>query len=448
MRFGPPVAFVRRPDGHNIAYQVLGDADLDLVLLVGYATHLGLLWENRDLAQFLRGLASFSRLIVMDRLGNGLSDRGPSGQTFEEDMDDVRLVLDTVGSERTAFFGAHLGGRMALLFAATYPERTRALVTFAAHPASLRDEDFPWGSSQEQHEALLESIRHGPPDPIASMTRLTPGVAADPSFLQWWRMFYLSAVTPPEAYDFVALLGKVDIRRFLGAVRVPTLLLHRTADPWIDVHTSRYMAERIPGARLVELPGDEHLPFLGDQDRVVALTQEFLTGTLPVPDPDRVLATVLFTDIVDSSRLAAKLGDRRWHRTLEMHNEVVRANLARFRGREVKTTGDGFLATFDGPARAIRAADAIRAELAEHGLQVRVGLHTGECELLGDDIGGIAVHIAARVLARAGAGELLCSRTVKDLVAGAGFVFIDRGRHRLKGVPDQWQLYAVQLAER
>ena len=207
------------------------------------------------------------------------------------------------------------------------------------------------------------------------------------------------------------------------------------------------MAERIPDARLVELAGDEHLPFLGDQDSVVALTQEFLTGTLPVPDPDRVLATVLFTDIVDSTRLATQLGDRRWHRTLEQHNEVVRANLARFRGREVKTTGDGFLATFDGPARAIRAA-AIRAELAEHGLQIRVGLHTGECELLGDDIGGIAVHIAARVLARAGAGELLCSRTVKDLVAGAGFVFIDRGRHRLKGVPDQWQLYAIQLAER
>jgi pimeloyl-ACP methyl ester carboxylesterase len=291
MRFGPPVAFVRRADGHNIAYQVLGDADLDLVFLVGYATHLGLLWENRDLAQFLRGLASFSRLIVMDRLGNGLSDRGPSGQTFEEDMDDVRLVLDTVGSERTAFFGTHLGGRMALLFAATYPARTRAVVTFAAHPASLRDEDFPWGSSQEQHEALLESIRHGPPDPIASMTRLTPGVAADPSFLEWWRMFYLSAVTPPEAYDFVALLAKVDIRRFLGAVRVPTLLLHRTADP-LDRRAHQPLHGRAdPGGQAGGVAGDDHLPFLGDQDSVVALVQEFLTGTLPVPDPDRVLAT-------------------------------------------------------------------------------------------------------------------------------------------------------------
>jgi class 3 adenylate cyclase len=216
----------------------------------------------------------------------------------------------------------------------------------------------------------------------------------------------------------------------------------------VDVHTSRYMAERIPGARLVELPGDDHLPFFGDQDAVVALTQEFLTGALPIADPDRMLATVLFTDIVDSTRLASQLGDRRWHRMLEAHNAVVRSNLARFRGREVKTTGDGFLATFDGPARAIRAAHAVRAELAEHGLEIRVGLHTGEVELVGDDIGGIAVHIASRVMAQAGTGEILCSRTVKDLVAGGGFAFTDRGRRRLKGVPDQWQLYALQLAER
>jgi class 3 adenylate cyclase len=243
-------------------------------------------------------------------------------------------------------------------------------------------------------------------------------------------------------------LGPVDIRRLLGSIRVPTLLLHRTGDQFIDVHTSRYMAKRIPEARLVELPGDDHLPFFGDQDAVVALTQEFLTGALPVADPDRMLATVLFTDIVDSTRLATELGDRRWHRLLEQHHQVVRANLARFRGREVKTTGDGFLATFDGPARAIRAAHAIRAELAEHGLQIRIGLHTGEVELVGDDIGGIAVHIAARVMAQAGAGEVLCSRTVKDLVAGAGFAFTDRGTRRLKGVPDRWQLYAVEPAER
>jgi class 3 adenylate cyclase len=448
MRFGPPVGFARRPDGRKLAYQVLGDAELDLVFVSGYATHLGLSWEDPSVAGFLHKLAAFSRLILLDRLGSGLSDRGPSGQSFEDDMDDVALVLDTVGSQRTALFGTHLGGRLALLFAATYPERTRAVVAFASHPASMRDEDFPWGSSPEERERLLASLQDGSFDPTRMLARLAPHEVTDPSFLQWWRMYNLSAITAPEAYDMVLALGPVDIRGLLGSIRVPTLLLHRTGDQFVDVHTSRYMAERIPGARLVELPGDDHLPFFGDQDAVVALTQEFLTGALPIADPDRVLATVLFTDIVDSTRLATELSDRRWHRLLEQHNQVVRSNLARFRGKEVKTTGDGFLATFDGPARAIRAAHAIRAELADHGLQLRVGLHTGEVELVGDDIGGIAVHIAARVLAQAGAGEVLCSRTVKDLVAGAGFAFADRGRRRLKGIADSWQLYAVQLAGR
>jgi class 3 adenylate cyclase len=251
-----------------------------------------------------------------------------------------------------------------------------------------------------------------------------------------------------ETLEGISSLGPVDIRGLLGSIQAPVLVLHRTGDRLADVHASRYMAERIPGAWLVELPGDDHLPFFGDQDAVVALTQEFLTGALPAADPDRVLATVLFTDLVDSTGLAAGMGDRRWHRVLVEHQELVRRQLARFGGREVTTTGDGFLASFDGPARAIRAADAITAGVQDQGLEVRAGLHTGEVELLGDDIGGIAVHIAARVLARAGAGEILCSRTVKDLVAGSGFAFAERGTHRLKGVPDSWQLYAVEPAER
>jgi pimeloyl-ACP methyl ester carboxylesterase len=378
MRFGPPVGFARRPDGRRIAYQVLGDGEVDLVFLSGYASHLGLQWVEPSVAGFLDKLAAFSRLILLDRLGNGLSDRGPSGQSFEDDLDDVALVLDTVGSQRTAFFGTHLGGRLALLFAATYPERTSAVVAFGSHPASMRDDDFPWGSSEEDRAQLLTSLRDGSYNPTRLLARMAPHEVTDPAFMQWWRMYSLSAMTAPEAYDTVMALGSVDIRRLLGSIRVPTLLLHRTKDQFVDVHTSRYMAERIPGARLVELPGDDHLPFFGDQDAVVALTQEFLTGALPVADPDRMLATVLFTDIVDSTRLATELGDQRWHRTLDQHNAVVRKQLARFRGREVKTTGDGFLASFDGPARAIRAAHAIRAELAEHGLQVRVGLHTGE----------------------------------------------------------------------
>ena len=330
MRYGPPFSFARRRDGRRLAYQVVGRGGLDLVFLFGWPTHLGLLWEDPSFAGFLGRLS----------------------------MDDVRTVLAAVGSERAAFFGSH--------------------------PATLRDDDYPWGSTPEQRDEVFAALQTLPPSEIA--------------------------------------------------------------DRLARVNASRYMAGRIPGARLVELPGDDHLPFFGDQDAVVALAQEFLTGTPPVADPDRVLATVLFTDIVDSTGLAAELGDRRWHRVLVDHQALVRGQLARFRGREVKTTGDGFLASFDGPARAIRAAAAIRAGLRDHGLQVRAGLHTGECELLGEDIGGIAVHIAALVLGLAGAGEIVCSRTVKDLVAGAGFAFADRGTHRLKGVPDSWQLYAVEPA--
>jgi pimeloyl-ACP methyl ester carboxylesterase len=448
MRFGPPVRFARRRDGRHLAYQVVGAGQLDLVFLLGWPSHLGLLWEHPSVAEFLGKLSSFSRLILFDQLGMGLSDRGPTGHAFEEGMEDVRCVLAAVGSKRAAFFGCHLGGRLALLLAATYPDQVSAVVTFASHPATLRDQDYPWGTTPEEREGLLAAMQAATLDPAVILADLAPGEATDASTVRWWRMLFWSGASPAESYDQISAMGPVDIRRLLGSVQAPVLVLHRTGDRAADVHASRYMAQRLPSARLVELPGEDHFPFFGDQNAVVGLTQEFLTGATPVIDPDRVLATVVFTDLVDSTSRAAELGDRRWHRLLEEHQQVVRRQLVRFRGREVKTTGDGFLATFDGPARAIRAADAIRAELAELGLGVRVGLHTGECELLGEDIGGIAVHIAARVLARAGAGELLCSRTVKDLVAGAGFAFTDRGTHRLKGVPDRWQLFAVELAAR
>jgi class 3 adenylate cyclase len=369
---------------------------------------------------------------------------------FEDEMDDVRAVMAAAGSERAALFGCHVGGRLALLLAATYPDEVSAVVTFASHPATLRDEDYPWGSSIEEHKQLLAMIQatSSPDEAIQLLDLAAPREAADPSVRQWWRTFYLSAATPAETYTGIRSLGPVDIRGLLGSVQAPVLALHRTGDRVADVRASRYLAERIPGARFVELPGDDNFAYFGDQDSVVALTQEFLTGAAPVVEPDRVLATVLFTDIVDSTRRAADLGDRRWHRLLVDHQETVRQQLGRFRGREVKTTGDGFLATFDGPARAIRAAAAIRDRVRDLGLEIRVGLHTGEVELLGDDIGGIAVHIAARVMAAAGGGEIVCSRTVKDLVAGSGFAFDDRGTHSLKGVPDAWQLYAVELAGR
>jgi len=450
MRYGPPFAYARRRDGRRLAYQVVGDGDLDLVFLFGWPTHLGLLWEDPSFAEFLGKLSSFSRLILFDRLGDGLSDRGPTGHTFDDEMDDVRCVLAAAGSERAAFFGCHTGGRLALLLAATHPDEVSAVVTFGSHPATLRDDDYPWGSTPEQRDEVFAAIRALPPSEVADrlLAALAPGEVADPSVRQWWRMFTASASSPVETLEGIRSLGPVDIRGLLGAIQAPVLVLHRTGDRLAGVDASRYMAERIPGARLVELPGDDHLPFFGDQDSVVALVQEFLTGALPAADPDRVLATVLFTDLVDSTGLAAGMGDRRWHRVLVEHQELVRRQLARFGGREVKTTGDGFLATFDGPARAIRAADAIGAGVRDQGLEVRAGLHTGEVELLGDDIGGIAVHTAARVLAKAGAGEILCSRTVKDLVAGSGFAFAERGTHRLKGVPDSWQLYAVEPAQR
>jgi class 3 adenylate cyclase len=447
MRYGPPFQYVRRSDGRRVAYQLVGDGDLDLVFLFGWPTHLGLMWENPSFAGFLGKLASFSRLILFDRVGGGLSDRGGAAPVFEDEMDDVRAVLAAVGSERAALFGCHSGGRLALLLAATYPDAVSAVVTFGSHPATLRDDDYPWGSTPEQHQQLLALIGDGKTlDEDMVLSMVAPSEATDPSVRHWFRMFAMSGATLAEQYEGIRALGPVDIRGLLGLVQAPVLVLHRTGDRVADVRASRYMAERIPGARFVELPGDDHFPFFGDQDRVVAETQEFLTGATPVVEPDRVLATVLFTDVVDSTRLAAQLGDRRWHRVLVDQQEAVRRQLDRFRGREVKTTGDGFLATFDGPARAIRAADALRAGLRELELEVRVGLHTGECELLDEDIGGIAVHIAARVLGRAGSGEILCSRTVKDLVAGSGFSFADRGSHRLKGIPDDWQLYAVELA--
>jgi class 3 adenylate cyclase len=448
MRYGPPVSFTRNASGTTIAYQVLGEGPLDLVFLLGWPTHLALMWEHPALAGFLHRLASFSRLIVFDRPGNGMSDRGPTGHPFEEWVDEARTVMAAVGSERAAFFGCHLGGRLALLFAATHPEQTTSVVTFAGHPATLRDDDYPWGSSSEERAGLLDAFRTGRVDPLEVLGYLAPRDVEDAPTRRWWATYWNSASSRPESEDEITAMGPVDIRGLLGAIRVPVLLLHRSGDRFSDVRASRYMAERLPGATFRELPGDDHLPFFGDQDTVLALTEEFLTGTAPTVEPDRVVMTVMFTDIVDSTATAARVGDRRWEHLLAEHDEVVRGALARFRGHEVETTGDGFLATFDGPARAIRAAAAAHAELAEHGLRIRVGLHTGECEVVGDHIRGIAVHIAARVMALAGAGEILCSRTVKDLVAGSGFRFTDRGTHRLKGVADEWQLYAAEIASR
>ena len=445
MRFGPPVRFTTDSNGSRLAYQVLGEGEHDLVFLLGWPSHLGLMWENPACADFLHGLASFSRLILLDHVGRGLSDRGPNGRPFEDRMDDVRTVLQAVGSKATAFFGCHLGGRLALLFAATHPQHTTALVTFAAHPATLRDADYPWGSTLEQREQVLAVARSGVLNLDEVLAQVAPSEVGDPSTRRWWNMFMNSAATPPENIDEISSHGPVDIRSLLGAVHAPTLVLHRTHDRFAAVEAGRYLAARLPQARLIELPGEDHLPFVGDQDGILRATEEFLTGTTRVAEPNRAVLTVMFTDIVGSTELASRLGDRRWRLLLEKHNDVVRAALTRFAGREIDTAGDGFLVTFDGPARAIRAAATIRNGLADEGIRIRVGLHTGECELVDGKVRGIAVHVAARVMAHADPDEILCSRTVRDLVAGSGYLFRDRGAHHLKGVPDTWQLYAVEI---
>jgi pimeloyl-ACP methyl ester carboxylesterase len=400
----PTVRFARRPDDRRVAYQVVGEGP-DLVFLLGWPSHLVLQWELPAFARFLDRLASFSRLIVFDRLGTGLSDRGPTGQAFEERLDDVLCVMDAVGSERTAFFGGQLGGRLALLFAATYPERTTSVVTFASHPATLADDEYPWGIPADALGELAELIGRGYDDEMMSgwFRELAP--ESDPAAEAWFRRFMPSAVSAPEGFDEVSRLGPVDIRSVLPSVRVPTLVMHRSDDVAARAGASRYMAERIPGARFVELPGRDDLPFLGDADTVLDLTEEFLTGTPPAREPDRVLATIMFTDIVDSTVRAAELGDRRWKDTMQAHDGAIRGN--------------------------VRAL----------GIDVRIGLHTGEYEIQGDDVGGIAVHIAARVMAGADAGEIRCSRTVRDLTAGSGLTFEDLGEHELKGVPEPWRLY-------
>ncbi len=424
----------------NIAYQVVGDGPLDLVFVPGWVSHLEVGWEDPSFARFLHRLASFSRLIMFDKRGTGLSDRVSLNElpTLEQRMDDVRAVMDAVGSERAAVMGVSEGGSMCALFAATYPERTSALVLYAAnarHPAH--------GLTPEQLQPILEAFERGWGQGMAG-PMWAPSRAHDQQLMGWLARYGRLGASPGAAVALFRMAAAINIRKVLPAIRVPTLILHRTGDQALPVIESRYMAEQIPGAKYVELPGDDHLPYLGDADAILDEVQEFLTGVRPAPEPDRVLATVLFTDIVGSTQQAAELGDRRWRELLDGYYGLARRELDRFRGREVKTTGDGFLATFDGPARGIRCACAVSDEAARLGLPIRAGLHTGECEMMGDDVGGIAVHIGARVAAQAAAGEVLVSSTVKDLVAGSGLQFEDRGSRTLKGVPEEWRLFAVE----
>jgi class 3 adenylate cyclase len=432
-----------QPDTHyarsgdvKIAYQVVGSGPLDLVFVPGFISNLDHYWDEPSLARFLTRLSSFSRLILFDKRGTGLSDRVGSLPTLEDRMDDVRAVMDAVGSERAALFGVSEGGAMSMLFAATYPERTTRLVLYGTSG------HFPSSTEPEKLGPFLDFIerRWGTG---ASLRMFAPGKVADDTFKRWWARFERAGASPTAAIALLRMASDIDVRNVLPAIRVPTLILHTAGDLMLSLEGGRQLAATIPGARFVELPGSDHVFWAGETDRLVDEMQEFLTGTRPDIEADRVLATVLFTDVVDSTKLAFEMGDRRWRALLDEHDQRARHEIARFRGREVKTLGDGFLATFDGPARAVRCAIAVTNAVRSLGIELRSGIHTGEIEVKADDISGIAVHIAARVAARAQGGQVLVSSTVRDLVAGSGLSFADLGPHELKGLDEPLRLFST-----
>jgi pimeloyl-ACP methyl ester carboxylesterase len=427
----------------DIAYRVVGDGPVDLVYAQGAYTHLEIYWELPQFRRYCERLAEFTRLILFDKRGMGMSDRVPGATTLEERMDDIRAVMDAVGSERAAVMGESEGGPLAILFAAAHPERTVALILQGAEVRERTDDDWPWGeSTEEEFEASMAELpeRWGKGRGIDA---IAPSVAGQEWARAWRGRVQLHAHTPASAEAFMRMAFEIDVRHVVPAVTAPTLIVHAAGDHVCHVENARWLARTIPGARYVELAGEEHVPWF-DPDQTIAEIREFLTGTREAARPDRVLATVLFTDLVGSTEQAVELGDRRWRDLIEQHHVAVRRELGRFDGREVDTAGDGFFATFDGPARAIRCAQTIVDDARVLGLGVRTGLHTGECEVRGDDLTGIAVHTGARVAALARSGEVLVTSTVRDLVAGSGIEFSDRGHQVLRGVPGDWRILAVK----
>jgi pimeloyl-ACP methyl ester carboxylesterase len=444
---GPDIRYARSGDV-SIAYQVVGEGPFDLVWTPGALSNLGLTWEDEARSQFFRALASFSRLIIFDKRGTGLSDRVAGIADLETRMDDIRAVMDAAGSEAATVCGVSEGGPMAVLFAATYPERVRALVIYGSLPRFVRGPGFPWAEPKHEYLAEYEAEAEvwGTEDNAREWLE-SQGLEVTPETVRERARRDQMAISPGAFLQLGRMNAEIDVRPVLSTIRVPTLVLHRREDP-IPLEGARWTAEQIPGARFAELPGGPHMPYYGDWESVVTAIREFVEPIcLESARPyDSVLATVLFTDLVGSTAKAVELGDRSWRELLEQHHARTRAELSRFRGIELDTAGDGFFARFDGPARAIRCACAVRDAVTGLGLEVRAGLHTGECEVMDGKVAGVAVSIGARVAAQAAPGEVLVSQTVKDLVAGSGIEFLDRGTAELKGVPGEWRLYAVASA--
>jgi len=444
----PPETMYARSGDLNIAYQVIGDAPLDLVFVMGWVSHLEYFWREPNFARFLNRLASFSRLILFDKRGTGLSDRVPIDQlpTLEQRMDDVRAVMDAVGSERAALCGVSEGGPMCSLFAATYPEKTSALVMIGTYAKRVRDEEYPWGPTIEEREHFFEVMRDQWGGPVGIDER-APSLANDPQFRDWWATYLRMGASPGAAVALTQMNAEIDVRSVLASIRVPSLVIHRREDQCLKVEEGRYVAERIPGAKFVELPGNDHLPFVGDQDAILDRVEEFLTGVRHSLERDTVLATVLFTHIIGAEEHARRLGQERWDDLLRRLHSHFKKEIEWFRGREIDMLGDRPMAIFDGPARAIRCASAITEYASRLGIEMRSGLHTGECEIVDGTVAGVAAEIGACVANEAKAGEVLVSRTVKDLVAGSGIEFEDRGIRVLSGC-GEWRVFAVQRAAR
>jgi pimeloyl-ACP methyl ester carboxylesterase/class 3 adenylate cyclase len=427
----------------NIAYQVMGEGPLDLIVVTGWISNLDMNWQILGYEAWVERLTSFCRLIVFDKRGSGLSDRDVGDSTLEERMDDLRAVLDAVGSERAAVLGFSEGGSLAMLFAASYPERVRALVLFGTFPRSFEAPDFPEGRLLSERVNELIRIVDVEWGEGRTLERISPSLVKEPAAVEFMGRLERASLSPRAARTHLRWILEIDTRSVARSLHVPTLVMHRSEDRLIPISGGRWLGANIPGARFVELPGDDHAPWSGDVHLVGAELEEFLTGSRGGAELDRVLATVLFTDIVGSTDRAVGLGDRGWQELLRRHHALVREELRRHRGVEQDTAGDGFFASFDGPARAVRCAQRICEGVGRLGLEVRAGVHTGECERSAEKLGGIAVHIGARVMALAQPGEVLVSSTVRDLVSGSGLSFSERGAYTLKGIPGAWSLYAV-----